>query len=107
MAANPKVNASVEQANVSTGWDEAKAEEMAELLAPVPIPDKIPTEKKNQKPSISFMSMKETWKKFLERAVQRTKFLASERPEIFIAGAGAIGFALGIWWRAKGRKHYA
>ncbi len=107
MAANPKVNASVEQANVSTGWDEAKAEEMAELLTPVPVPNKIPAHIEGPKPDISFISTQQAWKRFLNDIVQRTKLLARERPQLFIAGAGVVGLALGIWWRAKGRKYYA
>lgn len=110
MAANPKVNASVEQANVSTGWDEAKAEEMAELLTPVPVPNKIPADIEGPKPdisSISTISTQQAWKRLLNDIGQRTKLLARERPQLFIAGAGVIGLALGIWWRAKGRKYYA
>jgi hypothetical protein len=102
MAAITKVNPSVEQANVSSGWNEAKADR--------PIP--IAPARRRADPRILEQHLRENLVRAgdlalhaVEDAVRRMKLLREKHPGYILTFAAFAGVACGVLLRTRKVKH--
>jgi hypothetical protein len=115
MAASSKVNASVEQANVSSGWDEARAE--VSTSAPVEMKKKSPSNvhvpqlgATSFQTSLQFMERrvrnylaqgKDECQKMAKTVGRQMRWLKEEHPGSIVVAAAVAGFGCGLLLRTK------
>lgn len=119
MAANSNVNASVEQANVSSGWDEARSDastspvtllEMKKKSVDFPAP-----ESSGRDLHANFHDMKRRVRSYLARGKnecqraakiigREARWLKYEHPGYVVGAAAVAGFACGLLLRTRQSK---
>jgi hypothetical protein len=98
MAASSRVNASVEQTNISSGWDEAKSAQ------PVPVPELLrePDFRRLERQLRAYLRGAADFAFDLAAEVNsRTRSLRDEHPGYLVVAAGLLGLACGFVIRRR------